>query len=145
VDSLERIRGERLGNVPKHLGNIAATFSPQPFRDLELRADFHWVGSRFVEGPQTRPLDAPAAELPAYGYFNFGASLAIPRSGVRLNADLVNAFQSKGLEEGNPRLTGVGVLPFFVARPLLPRRLLVGVSYDFGAGSGRTLEVEPGQ
>jgi len=98
-----------------------------------------------VEGPQTRPLDAAAAELPAYGYFNFGASLAIPRSGVRLNADLLNAFQSKGLEEGNPRLTGVGVLPFFVARPLLPRRLLVGVSYDFGAGSGATLEPSPGQ
>jgi iron complex outermembrane recepter protein len=145
VDTLERIRGERLGNVPKHLGNIAATFSPQTFRDFQFHADFHWVGSRFVEGPQTRPLDAPAAELPAYGYLNFGASLAIPRSGVRLNADLLNAFQSKGLEEGNPRLLGVGVQPFFVARPLLPRRLLVGVSYDFGAGSGRTVEPAPGQ
>jgi iron complex outermembrane recepter protein len=145
VDSLARIKGERLGNVPKHLGNLAATFSPQAFRDFQLRADFHWVGSRFVEGPQTRPLDAPAAELPAYGYFNFGASLGIPRSGVRLNADLLNAFQSKGLEEGNPRLLGVGVQPFFVARPLLPRRLLVGVSYDFGAGSGATLESAPGQ
>jgi outer membrane receptor protein involved in Fe transport len=145
VDSLLRIKGERLGNVPKHLGNLAASFSPQTYRDLELRADFHWVGSRFVEGPQTRPLDAPAAELPAYGYFNFGASLAIPRSGVRLNADLLNVFQNKGLEEGNPRLLGVGVQPFFVARPLLPRRLLVGVSYDFGAGSGRTVEPAPGQ
>jgi outer membrane receptor protein involved in Fe transport len=144
VDSLARIKGERLGNVPKHLGNIAATFSPQTFRDLQLRADFHWVGSRFVEGPQTRPLDGPTAELPAYGYFNFGASVAIPRSGVRINADLLNAFQSKGLEEGNPRLLGVGVQPFFVARPLLPRRLLVGVTYDFGAGSGQTLEGEPG-
>jgi outer membrane receptor protein involved in Fe transport len=145
VDSLARIKGERLGNVPKHLGNIAATFSPQTLRDLELRADFHWVGSRFVEGPQTRPQDAPAATLPAYGYFNFGASVAIPRSGVRINADLLNAFQNKGLEEGNPRLLGVGVQPFFVARPLLPRRLLVGVSYAFGAGSGSTIEAAPGQ
>jgi outer membrane receptor protein involved in Fe transport len=145
VDSLERLRGQRLGNVPKHLGNLAVTFSPQTFRDLALHADFHWVGSRFVEGPQTRPLDAPAAELPAYGYFNFGASLAIPRSGVRLNANLLNAFQSKGLEEGNPRLLGAGVQPFFVARPLLPRRLLVGVSYDFGAGGGATLEGAAGQ
>jgi iron complex outermembrane receptor protein len=144
VDTLEHLKGARLGNVPDHLGNIAAIFSPQTFRDLELRADFHWVGSRFVEGPLTRPLEGDVAELAAYGYFNFGASLAIPRSGVRLNADLLNAFQSKGLEEGNPRLLGVGVLPFFVARPLLPRRLLVGVSYDFGAGSGRTVEPAPG-
>jgi hypothetical protein len=128
--------------VPNHLGNVAARFSPPAFTDLELRADFHWVGSRLIEGPLTRVANL---ELPAYGYFNFGASLAIPRSGVRLNADLLNAFQSKGLEEGNPRLLGVGVLPFFVARPLLPRRLLVGLSYDFGAGGGTTLEGEAGQ
>jgi outer membrane receptor protein involved in Fe transport len=145
VDSLAARKGLRLGNVPEHLGNVAATFSPQNFRNLELRADFHWVGSRFVEGPLTRPLEGEAAMLPTYGYFNFGASVAIPRSGVRLNADLLNAFQSKGLEEGNPRLLGAGVLPFFVARPLLPRRLLVGVSYDFGAGSGGTVEASPGQ
>jgi outer membrane receptor protein involved in Fe transport len=145
VDSLADRKGLRLGNVPEHLGNIAATFSPPALRDLELRADFHWVGTRFVEGPLTRPLTGEAAELPAYAYFNFGTSLSIPGSGVRLNADLLNAFQSKGLEEGNPRLTGVGVLPFFVARPLLPRRLLVGVSYDFGAGAGQTLEGAAGQ
>ena len=144
VDSLAALKGERLALVPKHLGNLAATFSPSTFRDLEVRADFHWVGSRFVEGPLTRPRDVDPVELPAYGYFNFGASLAIPGSGVRLNADLLNAFQSKGLEEGNPRLVGVGVTPFFVARPLLPRRLLVGVSYDFGAGGGNTLEAAPG-
>ena len=81
--------------------------------------------------------------LPAYQYFNFGASVGIPRSGVRINADLQNAFQSKGLEEGNPRLLGVGVLPFFAARPLLPRRFLLGVSYNFGAGGATTTVAEP--
>ncbi|HEX2219961.1 MAG TPA: TonB-dependent receptor [Gemmatimonadales bacterium] len=141
VDSLAHLKGERLALVPKHLGNLAATFSPATFSDLELRADFHWVGARLVEGPLTRVADV---ELPAYGYFNFGASLRIPGAGVRLNADLLNAFQSKGLEEGNPRLVGVGEQPFFVARPLLPRRLLVGVSYDFGLGGGTTLEGQPG-
>jgi len=142
VDSLERFRGERLAVVPKHLGNLAATFSPPAFSDLQLRADWHWVGSRLTESPLTRVDDT---ELPAYSYFNFGASLGVPRSGVRLNVDLVNAFQSKGLEEGNPRLVGVGGAPIFLARPLLPRRLLLGVSYDFGAGGGSTLEGEPGQ
>jgi outer membrane receptor protein involved in Fe transport len=142
VDSLARFKGARLGNTPKHLGNLAAIFSPQTFTNLELRADFHWVGSRLVEGPLTRVADV---QLPAYGYFNFGASLGIPRSGVRLNADLLNAFQSKGLEEGNPRLLGATPTPFFVARPLLPRRLLVGVSYDFGAGGATTVEGPRGQ
>jgi len=141
VDSLERFKGERLAVVPKHLGNLAATFSPPAFSDLQLRADWHWVGARLTESPLTRVDDT---ELPFYNYFNFGASLGIPRAGVRLNVDLLNAFQSKGLEEGNPRLVGVGGTPFFLARPLLPRRLLVGISYDFGAGSGTTLEGEPG-
>jgi outer membrane receptor protein involved in Fe transport len=142
VDSLERLRGERIALVPKHLGNLAATFSPPALSDLQLRADWHWVGARLTESPLTR---VDNTELPAYNYFNFGASLGLPNSGVRLNVDLLNAFQNKGLEEGNPRLTGVGGSPIFLARPLLPRRVLLGVSYDFGAGSRSTLEGAPGQ
>ena len=137
VDSLERFKGERLAVVPKTLGNLAATFSPPALANLQLRADWHWVGSRLTEGPLTR---VDNTELPAYSYFNFGLGLALPGAGVRLNADLVNAFQGKGLEEGNPRLVSVGGSPIFLARPLLPRRLLLGLTYDFGAGGGTTLE-----
>ena len=71
-------------------------------------------------------------KLPAYNYFNFGAGFAIPSAGVRVNLDLLNAFQSKGLEEGNPRLVSAGGAPIFLARPLLPRRLQASVTYDFG-------------
>jgi len=73
-------------------------------------------------------------KLPAYNYFNFGAGFAIANAGVRLNVDLLNAFQGKGLEEGNPRLTGVGGAPIFLARPILPRRLQASIEYDFGGG-----------
>ena len=142
VDSLLRFKGERLAVVPNHLGNLAATFSPPAYSDFQVRADWHWVGARLTESPLTRVDDT---ELPFYNYFNFGASLGIPRASVRLNVDLLNAFQSKGLEEGNPRLVGVGGSPIFLARPLLPRRVLVGVSYDFGAGSSRGLDAAPGQ
>jgi iron complex outermembrane receptor protein len=145
VDTLEHRKGLRLALAPRSLGNLAATFSPPALPELQLVADFHWVSSRFSEDAVRRRLDIEPAILPSYNYFNFGASYRLPGAGVRLNADLVNAFQSKGLEEGNPRLVGVGVTPFFVARPLLPRRLLVGISYDFGAGSGTTVEAAPGQ
>ena len=76
--------------------------------------------------------DRSAISLPAYNYFNFGAGYALPNTGTRINVDLLNAFQSKGLEEGNPRLVTTGGNPIFLARPILPRRFTVSVSYDFG-------------
>ena len=139
VDSLADLAGERLAVVPNTLGNLAATFSPRSLPQLQLRADWHWVGARLTEDPLTR---VDNTELPAYSYFNFGAAIGIPSAGVRVNVDLLNAFQGKGLEEGNPRLVSVGGTPIFLARPLLPRRLLVGLTYDFGAGGGTTLEGE---
>ena len=98
---------------------------------------------RFSEDPSTRPLDHPAV-LPAYNYFNFGAGFVDSGPGTRINVDLLNAFQSKGLEEGNPRLlvggrraglpgpaapaapaAGVGELRLRRRRPLQPRRSAV--------------------
>ena len=76
------------------------------------------------------------AILPFYNYFNFGVGFDIPRAGARLNFDLLNAFQDKGLEEGNPRLASAGGTPIFLARPLLPRRFQASISYDFGGGQG---------
>jgi hypothetical protein len=57
---------------------------------------------------------------------------ALPNTGTRINLDLLNAFQSKGLEEGNPRLVSQGGSQIFLARPLLPRRLQASIEYDFG-------------
>jgi iron complex outermembrane recepter protein len=128
---IDSVVGVRLAGVPTVLGNLAAVFSPVSAPNFDLKADFHFVGTRFVERPQDR---LAGTELPKYGYFNFGVGFAIPRSGARINVDLLNAFQSKGLEEGNPRLVATGGSPIFFARPLLPRRLQASVQYDFGSG-----------
>ncbi|HEX9006971.1 MAG TPA: hypothetical protein VF889_06730, partial [Bacteroidota bacterium] len=69
--------------------------------------------------------------LPAYTYFNFGASYAFPGQGITLSADVQNAFQSLGLEEGNARLISSGGNPIFLARPILPRRAVFFVTYGF--------------
>ena len=128
---IDSLIGVRLAGAPTHIGNVLAIFAPQQARGIELKADWHWVGSRFSEAPRDR---ITGAKLPFYNYFNFGVGYAIPNSGVRLNVDLLNAFQSKGLEEGNPRIVaGVGEL--FFARPILPRRLQASIQYDFGAGA----------
>ncbi len=73
--------------------------------------------------------------LPAYNYFNFAAGYNFPRDRTRIEVDLLNAFQDKGLEEGNPRLEGAGGTPVFLARPILPRRFTLSLTYDFGGRS----------
>jgi iron complex outermembrane receptor protein len=113
--------GSRIAGVPTSIANVAALYS---VRDLQLKADWHWVDRRptaITAGPS----------LPAYNYFNFGAGYALGQ-GTTVNADLLNAFQGKGLEEGNPRVVSTGGI--FLARPILPRRFQVSVRYDFGGG-----------
>jgi len=113
--------GSRISGVPTSIANAAALYS---IRGLQLKADWHWVDKR--------PVDVKAGvTLPSYNYFNLGAAYALPGSGTTINLDLLNAFQGKGLEEGNPRLVTTG--PVFLARPILPRRFQVSVSYDLGA------------
>ncbi|HEX3276806.1 MAG TPA: TonB-dependent receptor [Gemmatimonadales bacterium] len=135
VDSLARFKGRRIAVAPTNLGNVTAIYSvPRSNLGLQFKADWHWVGARFSEDPVTRPETNPAI-LPFYNYFNFGVGFALPGAGTRLSVDLLNAFQSKGLEEGNPRLSSAGTTSIFLARPLLPRRLQVALTYDFG-GAG---------
>jgi outer membrane receptor protein involved in Fe transport len=130
IDSLV---GVRLAGVPTSLGNLAALYSPPRAAGLQFKADWHYVGSRFTESPRDR---VTGTKLPFYNYFNLGLGFAIPNAGARINVDLLNAFQSKGLEEGNPRLVLSGGSPIFFARPILPRRVQASVSYDFGGGRG---------
>jgi iron complex outermembrane receptor protein len=111
--------GSRISGVPTSIANAAALYS---IHGLQLKADWHWVDSR--------PVDVKAGvSLPSYNYFNFGAGYALS-TGTTITVDLLNAFQGKGLEEGNPRLVTTG--PVFLARPILPRRFQVSVSYDLG-------------
>ena len=89
-------------------------------------ADWHYVGSRFADV-------TVGTTLPAYNYFNLGASYMFPNSNISIDANLLNAFQSDGLEEGNPRLQSNGGTGIFLARPILPRRFQVAMRYDFGS------------
>jgi outer membrane receptor protein involved in Fe transport len=115
--------GRRIIGVPRTIGNVAGIYS---MRGIELKADFHWVASRLVElGVGTT--------LPGYSYCNFGVGYTFPRGGTRIDVDLLNAFQAKGLEEGNPRAPSVPGSGLFLARPILPRRLTVSVAYGFGS------------
>ena len=121
----------KLLGAPSVIGNLAAIYSPRQAAGFQFKADWHAVGSRYTEDPLRR---IAFTKIPSYNYFNFGVGFAIPNAGARINLDLLNAFQSKGLEEGNPRLVSQGGSQIFLARPLLPRRLQASIDYDFGGG-----------
>jgi iron complex outermembrane receptor protein len=116
--------GSLINGVPPVISNLAATYS---ISSVRFTGDWRYVGRRFS--------DVKAGNtLPQYSYFNFGAGYALRRSRLSINADLLNAFQSKGLEEGNPRLallSGGLTSNLFLARPLLPRRFLVSLRHDY--------------
>jgi len=116
--------GSRINGVPASIGNLSANYSF--LGRARATADWHWVGSRFVD------VNA-GVSLPSYNYFNFGFAYMFPAQRITLNANLLNAFMSQGLEEGNPRLQTTGTSNIFLARPILPRRLMVSMRYDFGS------------
>jgi outer membrane receptor protein involved in Fe transport len=128
--------GSRINGVPTSIGNLSATYDVPNSGGLRLTGDWHWVGSRFVDV-------TVGTELPEYSYFNFGASYSL-RQGTRLDVNVLNAFMSKGLEEGNPRLLSTGGSQIFLARPVLPRRVMFALTYDFGAG-GAASSAQPEQ
>lgn len=129
--------GSRINGVPTSIGNLSATYDVPNSGGLQLSADWHWVGSRFVDV-------SVGTELPSYNYFNLGASYSL-REGTRLDVNVLNAFMSKGLEEGNPRLLSTGATPIFLARPVLPRRVMFSLSYDFGAAGAGSSSMEQEQ
>jgi outer membrane receptor protein involved in Fe transport len=122
------------GGVPSSLANLSATYT---ISGLTFLADWHFVGSRDLVDANYDPATGKftrynvVGELKAYNYLNLGASYKIPGQAITLFANVLNVNQSKGFEEGNPRLPGAGGRNLFLARPLLPRRLNVSLAYNF--------------
>ena len=118
--------GTLLAGVPPIVGNLTAMYAVTP--QLHVDGDWHFVDRRCTN------VNNCDNQLPTYSYFNFGAEYIIPSSGLSIRGDLLNAFNSEGLEEGNPRLS---LLPngrtsnLFLARPILPRMFQVSMGYRF--------------
>jgi iron complex outermembrane recepter protein len=60
---------------------------------------------------------------------NMSLAYYIPSQAVTFTLGVTNLYQDKGLEEGNPRASAVG--SYFLARPILPRRLTLTAKYSF--------------
>jgi outer membrane receptor protein involved in Fe transport len=124
------------GGVPKAVVNLVAVYTV-PNVGISLKADWHYLGSRDIvdaaydNQKQDYTRYNVVGALKAYNYFNFGASYVVPGQGITIAVDLLNALQSNGFEEGNPRLIGTGGNQLFLARPILPRQVIGYISYAF--------------
>lgn len=114
--------GRLLNGVPASIGNLSATYQ---LGDIRLIGDWHYVAKRFADVINN-------VVLPSYNYFNFGAGYRLPGTNdATIDFNVLNAFQSHGLEEGNPRLLAASATNVFLARPILPRRLTTSIRYRF--------------
>ncbi len=123
--------GSLINGVPNSIGNLLGTYTLDNFT---LEADWHYVGNRiggfnssFTSSGQA--ILITGTSLPAYNYMNVGLSYYIPSQAITLSLNVLNVYQSLGLEEGNPREGANG--NYFLARPILPRRLTFSVGYQF--------------
>ena len=79
------------------------------------------MGHRFSNNGNT-------VDLPGFGQFNVRAGYTFEN--FTLDLSLFNALNSIGLTEGNPRVDeSLGAVPdIFLARPVLPRRLMLSLT-----------------
>ncbi|MHB1686197.1 MAG: TonB-dependent receptor [Ignavibacteriaceae bacterium] len=97
---------------------------------LDLFLNWSYTGDRYAD-------DANLFQLDAYNVVSGGIGYTFPfmqNQSIRLGVYVYNLFYSMGLTEGDPRLsTGVNPtqFPYLNARPILPRRITLDLTYNF--------------
>ena len=114
--------GNWIRRIPKVILNAGGSYANSGFT---IGGDYSFYGKRFSNNANT-------VQLPEFGYVNARASYAIPGQGITISAGVLNLLDGEGLTEGDPRFDESGA-PSGLGngRPLLPRRWVFGVRYDF--------------
>ena len=121
------IVGKELRRQPSEMANTAIKFNYGNF-DAALYHNYH--GDNFANDSNTVRLDGYHLLRLEGGYtfeFNGGQTL-------RVSAHIFNLSDAQGITEGSPRQGNAqsgAPAQFFVGRPILPRRAMLRVSYDF--------------
>jgi hypothetical protein len=127
-DGLLDFSGNEIQRQPNVLGQLGLQYNAGGF---DARVSGKYTGPRFPS-----PSNFENAELDAYTIVNFDSGYTLEfadAQSLRLGVNIFNALNSRGLTEGNPRLApGVdpSQQPFFIARPILPRRVKVSMTYN---------------
>lgn len=119
--------GQELRRQPLTMINAAAMFKYANF-DAALMYNFH--GDNFANDSNTVKLDSYNLVRLEAGYtFDFDGGQTL-----RVSANVFNVTDDQGITEGSPRQGNAqsgAPSQFFVGRPILPRRVMLRVTYDF--------------
>jgi outer membrane receptor protein involved in Fe transport len=119
------IEGNRIRRIPETILQLGAAYD---IGNLTLNGGVDFVGERFSNNENSIVLES-------YSIVDLGAAYRFPLYGVTVRVALKNATDegAEALTEGNPRVDeSVGAQStLFLARPVLPRRVTAGISYEF--------------
>ena len=122
IEGGDTLSGNWIRRIPKVFLNVGGSYANSGFT---IGGDWKWIGKRFSNNANT-------IELPEFGVVNARASYRFRGQGVTLSAAVLNLAGGMGLTEGDPRFDESGVPSGFGnARPILPRRWLFALRYDF--------------
>ena len=120
--------GNEIQRQPNILGQGSLSFDRGGF-DSRVSAKF--TGERYPS-----PSNFEAAILDPYTIVNLDTGYSFDFAddqSLRLGLNVFNLLNSRGLTEGNPRLapgTDPSDQPYFIARPILPRRVKMSITYS---------------
>ena len=119
--------GRNLRRQPTEMANTAVKFRYGNF-DAALYHNYH--GNNFANDSNTVKLDGYNLVRLEGGYtFEFSGGQTL-----RVSAHIFNLSDAQGITEGSPRQGNAqsgAPAQFFVGRPILPRRAMLRVTYDF--------------
>ena len=122
VDGGVRLDGNRIRRIPETFHDLTVAYRKGRW---SIGGNFNAYGSRWSNTANT-------IELPSYEVVGFRGSWDLSRAAT-LTVAVVNAFDSRGLTEGNPRLdeSSAAAGAVFLARPVLPRRTTLTLDFHF--------------
>ena len=121
------VLGKELRRQPLEMINLGARFNYNNF-DAALMYNFH--GDNYANDSNSVKLDSYNLVRLEAGYtfeFDDGQTL-------RVSGNIFNLTDDQGISEGSPRQGNAqsgAPAQFFVGRPILPRRMMLRVTYDF--------------
>ncbi|MGB5627507.1 MAG: TonB-dependent receptor, partial [Woeseiaceae bacterium] len=121
------VLGKEMRRQPSEMANIGARFLYANF-DASLMYNYH--GDNFANDNNSVKLDAYNLVRLEAGYtFEFDSGQTL-----RVSGNVFNVTDDQGITEGSPRQGNAqsgAPAQFFVGRPILPRRVMLRVTYDF--------------